>query len=92
MLFAISAYGGFPVNSSMTVHPKLQISDLVDAPFSSITSGAIQFGVPATSLISRSIARRLSETPKSDNFTFPFFVVRMLAALRSQCTTSLVWR
>jgi hypothetical protein len=38
--------------------------------------------MPATSLISRSIARRLNETPKSDSF-----VVRTLAALRSQCTS-----
>lgn len=64
------------------------MSDLVDAPFSSITSGAIQFGVPATSFISRSMARRLSETPKSDNLTLPVFVVRMFAAFRSQWTTS----
>ena len=88
MLFAISAYGGLPVSSSTTVHASDQMSDLVDAPLSSITSGAIQFGVPATSFISRSIARRLSDTPKSESFTFPFLVVRMFAALRSQCTTS----
>ena len=87
--FPISPYGGRPVNNSITVHPSDQISDFVDAPLSSMTSGAIQFGVPATSLISRSIARRLSDTPKSDSLTFPVFVVRMLAALRSQCTTSL---
>src|SRR6266542_3134204 len=91
IVLAISAYGGLPVNNSMTVQPKLQISDLVEAPLSSITSGAIQFGVPATSLlISLSTARRLRETPKSVNFTLPFFVVRMLAALRSQWTTSLM--
>ena len=87
--FPISPYGGRPVNSSITVHPRDQMSDFVDAPLSSMTSGAIQFGVPWTSLISRSIARRLSDTPKSDSFTLPVFVVRMLAALRSQCTTSL---
>src|ERR1700722_10555195 len=88
MLFAISAYGGRPVNSSITVHAKDQISDFVDAPLSSMTSGAIQFGVPATSLISRSIARRLRETPKSESFTFPFFVVKIFAAFKSQWTTS----
>jgi hypothetical protein len=88
----ISPYGGRPVSNSMTVQPSDQISDLVDAPLSSMTSGAIQLGVPATSLISRSIARRLSETPKSESFTFPVLVVRILAALRSQCTTSLWWR
>ena len=76
----------------MTVHAKDQISDLVDAPFSSMTSGAIQFGVPATSLISRSIARRLRETPKSDSLTLPVLVVRMLAAFKSQWTTSFWWR
>lgn len=72
----------------MTVHARDQISDFVDAPFSSMTSGAIQFGVPATSFISRSIARRLRETPKSDSLTFPVFVVRIFAAFKSQWTTS----
>jgi hypothetical protein len=92
-MLAISPYGGRPVSNSMTVQPSDQMSDLVDAPLSSITSGAIQLGVPATSLFSpRSIARRLSETPKSVSFTFPVLVVRMFAALRSQCTTSLRWR
>lgn len=89
MVLAISPYGGRPVSSSITVQPRDQMSALVDAPLSSMTSGAIQFGVPATSFISRSIARRLRDTPKSDSFTLPFFVVRMFAALRSQCTTSL---
>ena len=60
------------------------MSDFVEAPFSSMTSGAIQLGVPATSLISLSMARRLSDTPKSDSFTLPFLVVRILAAFKSQ--------
>jgi hypothetical protein len=78
------------VSNSITVHPRDQMSDLGEAPFNSMTSGAIQFGVPATSFISRSIARKFKETPKSDSLTLPFLVVRMLAALRSQWTTSLM--
>ena len=70
------------------MHASDQMSDFGDAPLSSITSGAIQFGVPATSFISRSIARKLSDTPKSESLTLPFLVVRMFAAFRSQCTTS----
>jgi len=86
----MSAYGGLPVNNSITVQPNDHISDFVEVPFSSITSGAIQFGVPAISFwVWRSIARRLRDTPKSESFTFPFFVVRILAAFKSQCTTSL---
>lgn len=92
MPLAMSAYGGRPVSSSITVHPKDQMSDLGEAPFNSMTSGAIQFGVPATSFISRSIARKFKETPKSESLTLPVLVVRMLAALRSQWTTSLRWR
>lgn len=84
MLLAMSAYGGRPVSNSMTVHASDQMSDLVDAPLSSMTSGAIQFGVPATSFISRSIALKFSETPKSDSLTLPFFVVRIFAAFKSQ--------
>ena len=53
----------YPVRNSITVHPSNQMSDLVDAPLNSMTSGAIQLGVPATSLISRSIARKL-RSPK----------------------------
>lgn len=75
----------------MTVHASDQMSDLGEAPLSSMTSGAIQLGVPATSF-SRSTVRRLRETPKSESLTLPFLVVRMLAALRSQWTTSLEWR
>jgi hypothetical protein len=40
MPFGLSAYGGFPVKSSIIVHPKDQMSDAVEAPFSSMTSGA----------------------------------------------------
>lgn len=56
-------------------------------------SHALQFGVPTTSLslrvfsFSAQTAAMLSETPKSESLTFPFLVVRMLAALRSQWTT-----
>jgi hypothetical protein len=45
---------------------------------------SLQFGVPATSLLIFSIALRLSDTPKSVNLTFPFLVVRILAAFKSQ--------
>jgi hypothetical protein len=83
MAFPISSYGGPPVSCSITVHPSDQMSDFVDAPLSLGTSGAIQFGVPATSSISCSMAHRLSDTPKSDSFTLPVLVVRMLAALGS---------
>jgi len=72
------------VSNSITVHPRDQISDLGEAPFNSITSGAVQLGVSATSFIPLSIARKFSETPKSDSLTLPFLVLRMLAALRSQ--------
>lgn len=71
----------------MTVHPRDQMSDFGEAPLSSITSGAIQLGVPATLFSSRSIALRLRETPKSESLIFPVLVVRIFAALRSQCTT-----
>src|SRR5580693_289091 len=87
--FPVFPYGRHPVSNSITVHSSDQVPDLVDAPLSSMASGAIQVGLPATSLISRSIARKLSETPNSDSFTFLVFVVRMFTALRSECTTSL---
>lgn len=104
----MSPYGGRPVSSSITTQPRDQISDLVEAPWSSITSGAtiiqrqkadikedkqnsLQFGVPATSL-TFSIACKFSDTPKSESLTLPFLVVRILAALRSQCTTDDLWR
>lgn len=92
MLLGISAYGGRPVSSSIIVQANDHMSDLVEAPLSSITSGAIQLGVPTTFLTSYFMARRLRETPKSESLTFPVFVVRMLAAFRSQCTTLFVWR
>jgi hypothetical protein len=38
--FGLSAYGGFPVKSSIIVQPRDQMSDAVEAPFNSITSGA----------------------------------------------------
>ena len=40
MPFGISAYGGFPVSSSITVQPRDHISEAGDAPLSSMTSGA----------------------------------------------------
>ena len=44
-----SKYGGRPVSNSITTHPKLHISDATVTSWSSTTSGAIQYGVPATS-------------------------------------------
>ena len=88
MLSAMSPYGGVPVKSSMTVQPSDQMSDCVDAGLSSMTSGAVQFGMPTTSFM-YPMARKLSETPKSESLTFPFRVVRIFAALRLRCKTSL---
>jgi len=82
-----SAYGGLPVQSSTMVHPSDQISDSKQAPLSSIISGAIQLGVPATTPSSTFFIFKLSETPKSVNLTLPPFVVNILAAFKSQCTT-----
>jgi hypothetical protein len=84
MPLAILEYGGRPVNNSMIVHAKDQISDLVEAFLSSITSGAIQLGETGTPSTLRSIMeRRWREIPKSESLTFPVLVVRMFAALRS---------
>lgn len=69
----------------MTVHPKLQMSDAVVAPDSSMTSGAIQYGVPTT-LDSLNPVVRLA-TPKSASLTRPSFVVKMLAPLISRWIT-----
>ncbi len=69
----------------MTVHPRLQMSEAVVAPDSSITSGAIQYGVPTT-LDSWNVVV-LVATPKSASFTSPCFVVRMFAPLMSRCIT-----
>ena len=69
----------------MTVQPRLHISDAVVAPDSSITSGAIQYGVPTT-LDSLNVDVRVA-TPKSANLTSPCFVVRMFAPLMSRWIT-----
>lgn len=55
------------------------------APCIEMTSGAIQFGVPFTSVAAARprvvlSAFRLSDTPKSDSLMLPFFVERTLAA------------
>lgn len=59
-----SQYGGWPVSNSTSVHARDQISDGGTAPLNSITSGAIQFGVPTEvhaekKIIIKSIAFRL---------------------------------
>jgi hypothetical protein len=83
-------YGGFPSISSMTVQPTLQMSEDVVAPESSMTSGAIQYGVPTTLDWSRPDC--FVATPKSASLTLPSFVVRMLAPLMSLCMTPCSWR
>lgn len=88
-----SAYGGLPVKSSTIVHARDQISDFGQAPFISITSGAIQLGVPAgVPLPSSCFILRFKDTPKSVSLISPVFVVRIFAAFRSQWTTSWLWR
>lgn len=63
------------------------MSDFVDAPCNSMTSGAIQFGVPAGAPISSCFSLRFKETPKSVSLTSPVLVVKILAAFKSQWTT-----
>ena len=58
-------------------------------PTISMTSGAIQYGVPTTGslmAVSRVSSIRVA-TPKSASLTIPCLVVRMLAPLMSRCTT-----
>ena len=76
-------YGGFVVRSSITVQPRLQISQAeVSWPFISMTSGAIQYGVPTTELLfSESVS--LVATPKSASLTIPSLVVRILPPFMS---------
>lgn len=69
----------------MTVQPRLHISEAVVAPVSSITSGAIQYGVPTTLDSLRPVVRLA--TPKSASFTRPSLVVRIFAPLISRCIT-----
>ena len=82
MVLAISPYGGRPVSSSITVQPRDQMSALVDAPLSSMTSGAIQKGVPTK--VWRSVLVSCAATPKSASLTFPDAESRTLAALMSR--------
>jgi hypothetical protein len=77
-------YGGFPVSISTIVQPKDQMSDFSVGRLNLITSGAIQFGVPEGSPVSSSFILKNSETPKSVNLRQPVFVIKILAALRSQ--------
>ena len=65
------------------MHPTDQISHAeVMCPLISITSGAIQYGVPANELL-RSVSVSLVATPKSASLTIPSLVVRILAPLMS---------
>ena len=44
------------MSNSTTVHPRDQMSDLGEAPFNSMTSGAIQLGIHVMSFTSHFIA------------------------------------
>ena len=79
-----SKYGGSPVIISITVHPTAQMSEAADAPDISTTSGASQYGVPATPM-SPSVAS--TATPKSASLMVPCPVTSRLAPLMSRCTT-----
>ena len=82
-----SKFGGLPFNNSKTVQPKDQMSQaVVMYGYISITSGAIQYGVPAKALLLLLTCLPFSNpaaTPKSATFTTPSFVVRILAPLIS---------
>ena len=67
------------------MQPTLQMSDAYDAPLSSMTSGAIQYGVPMTSTPLWSFS--LDAIPKSAILMSPVFVTKMFAHLMSRCTT-----
>ena len=82
-----SKYGGCSVSSSTTVQPTLHTSHAALTPAISITSGAIQYGVPTTLVLLLAPSFTRVATPKSASFTWPPFVVRMLAPLMSRCTT-----
>ena len=78
----------------MAVHPTLQMSEAEVMPTISMTSGAIQYGVPTTGslmAVSRVSSIRVA-TPKSASLTIPCLVVRMLAPLMSRCTVRCAWR
>jgi len=66
MALGMSAYGGRPVRSSMTVHPSDQMSDAVEAPLSSITSGAT-VNHPSKEYDLRMIQTRLTPVGSSSN-------------------------
>lgn len=75
--------GGLPVRSSKTVQPTDQMSQAeVIWPDISITSGAIQYGVPANEIFFTASVS-LVATPKSASFTTPFSVTKMLPPLIS---------
>jgi len=72
------------VSNSITVHPTDQISQAVEiCRVYSMISGAIQYGVPARDDYYSSSFYRAA-TPKSVNFTIPFFVVRIFAPFMSR--------
>lgn len=83
-----SKLGGLPLRSSNTVHPRDHISQaVVMLSCISITSGAIQYGVPANALLFLLLLFVLSSsfvaTPKSATLTTPSLVVRMFPPLMS---------
>ena len=89
-----SKFGGLPLRSSKTVQPRDQISQaVVILSYISITSGAIQYGVPAKALLFLLLLLALSSslvaTPKSATFTTPSFVVNMFPPLMSLWMTFL---
>ena len=95
-----SKYGGEPVSSSTTTHATDHTSLFgSNVPLISITSGAIQYGVPTTSpssfglllasLVTAPSPPILAALPKSASLTHPSLVARRLAPLTSRCTTPL---
>mmetsp|Transcript_11071 Transcript_11071/g.51287 ORF Transcript_11071/g.51287 Transcript_11071/m.51287 type:complete len:361 (+) Transcript_11071:682-1764(+) len=88
------ANGAWPWHSSSTVMPRLQISACQSYPATcSITSGAIQHGVPTK--VAWGLApepQDAAETPKSPILTDPLSSMRMLPALTSRWMLPLRWK
>uniref|UniRef100_A0A182IPB1 Uncharacterized protein n=1 Tax=Anopheles atroparvus TaxID=41427 RepID=A0A182IPB1_ANOAO len=80
----MSPYGGFPSAISRAVMPSDQMSATQSYPISSITSGAIQNGVPMTVFRFAIVSVSCPATPKSASFAWPSELSSMLPALMSR--------
>ncbi len=79
----VLAFGGSAFAISIVVIPRDQMSALKSYPDCSITSGAIQNGVPTNVFRCDFMLVSCAATPKSANLTLPDSARRTLAALTS---------